>query len=91
MPNHLLQPTSRQRLAAEQHVGRARSASLVPRERIMPSMNDNDRFKAVRGQEALDARPPNGARVARGCRPLGRRAKLRFVLRPRGAAQLALR
>ena len=88
MPNHLLQPTSRQRLAAEQHVGRARSASLVPRERIMPSMNDNDRFKAVRGQEALDARPPNGARVARS---LGRRAKLRFVLRPWGAAQLALR
>ena len=39
--------------------------------------------------------PPNPRssrhRAARGCRPLGRRAKLRFVLRPRGAAQLALR
>ena len=28
-------------------------------------MNDNDIVEAVRGQEALNARPPNGARVAR--------------------------
>jgi hypothetical protein len=77
-------------------------------------MNDSDSVNVVRGQEALTARRPNGARVARslgsagaarrptlvradtarcarGCRPLVRREKLRFSLRPRGAAQLAPR
>lgn len=78
-------------------------------------MNDNSCMEVVRGQSALPARPPNGARVAgslvvgsalraaqqlvravtarcaRGGRPLGRRAKQSFALRPRGAAQLAPR
>ena len=77
-------------------------------------MNDSDIVEAVRGQSALNARHPNGARVARslgsvgaarrptlvradtaskarGCRPLVRREKLCFSLRPRGAAQLAPR
>jgi hypothetical protein len=34
-------------------------------------MNDNDGIDAVRGQEALPARPPNEARVARSFGSVG--------------------
>jgi len=44
--------------------GRA-APPFVQGERLSTSMNDNDIVEAVRGQEALNARPPNGARVAR--------------------------
>ena len=49
---------------AQQSVGRSRSASLVPSERMMPSMNDNDKLNRVRGPSALNARPANGTRIA---------------------------
>lgn len=49
--------------AAQQRVGRSRSASIVQRGRILPSMNDNDTVETVRGPSALTARPSNGARV----------------------------
>ena len=51
-------------------------------------MNDNDRFKAVRGQEALNARPPNGARVEPHPEDGARSAASRDG---RVSAQLALR
>jgi len=38
---------------------------MVQTERVLPSMNDNDDFETVARVSALDARPPNGARVVR--------------------------
>lgn len=80
--------------------GRSRSASLVPSERTLPSMKDNDKFEKVPSGSALNALPPNGARVARslglagaarGCRPLVIFDTLRVSQIARGAAQLAPR
>jgi len=44
---------------------------LIPSERMMPSMNDNDSFDMLRTPAALTALPPNAARV--GVTRVGRR------------------
>ncbi len=52
-------------------------------------MNDSDSVQAVRGQEALTARPPNGARVARSLGLAGGAARRPTLVRAATALRVA--